>query len=168
MKKNRALWVIIIVIVVLAAAAAGGWYWLSTKAARAEQAHSTVYAQYASMTAAVDSVTLTVTEDGSPVGEYDLQALGLRDDLMNKVTALFPETDRMTDEQFAALTITEKQDWMKRDYSAPDTCTVNMDSFDAASVLEELRRMNRTAPESAYAALENGCLLYTSPSPRDS
>ena len=159
MKKNRALWVIIIVIVVLAAAAAGGWYWLSTKAARAEQAHSTVYAQYASMTAAVDSVTLTVTEDGSPVGEYDLQALGLRDDLMNKVTALFPETDRMTDEQFAALTITEKQDWMKRDYSAPDTCTVNMDSFDAASVLEELRRMNRTAPESAYAALENG--VYT-------
>ena len=111
------------------------------------------------MTAAVDSVTLTVTEDGSPVGEYDLQALGLRDDLMNKVTALFPETDRMTDEQFAALTITEKQDWMKRDYSAPDTCTVNMDSFDAASVLEELRRMNRTAPESAYAALENG--VYT-------
>ena len=78
---------------------------------------------------------------------------------MNKVTALFPETDRMTDEQFAALTITEKQDWMKRDYSAPDTCTVNMDSFDAASVLEELRRMNRTAPENAYAALENG--VYT-------
>ena len=54
MKKHRALWVIIIVIVVLAAAAAGGWYWLSTKAAQAEQAHSTVYAQYASMTAAVD------------------------------------------------------------------------------------------------------------------
>ena len=48
MKKNRALWVIIIVIVVLAAAAAGGWYWLSTKAARAEQAHSPVYAQYTS------------------------------------------------------------------------------------------------------------------------
>ena len=95
MKKHRALWVILIVIVVLAAAAAGGWYWLSTKAAEAEQAHSTVYAQYASMTAAVDSVTLTVTEDGSPVGEYDLQKLGLRDDLMNKVTAQFSETDRM-------------------------------------------------------------------------
>ena len=107
MKKHRALWVILIVIVVLAAAAAGGWYWLSTKAAQAEQAHSTVYAQYASMTAAVDNVTLTVTEDGSPVGEYDLQKLGLRDDLMNKVTAQFSETDRMTAEQFAALGIRE-------------------------------------------------------------
>ena len=54
MKKNRALWVIIIVIVVLAAAAAGGWYWLSSKAAQAEQAHRAVYAQYEAMTAAVD------------------------------------------------------------------------------------------------------------------
>ena len=62
------------------------------------------------MTAAVDQVTLTVTEDGSPAGQYDLQALGLRDDLMNKVAAQFSETDRMTDVQFAALTIKEKQD----------------------------------------------------------
>ena len=159
MKKHRALWVILIVIVVLAAAAAGIWYWLSSEAAQAELAHSAVYAQYEAMTAAVDQVTLTVTEDGAPVGEYDLQALGLRDDLMNRVAALFSETDRMTDEQFAALTITEKQDWMKRGYSAPDTCTVNMDSFDAASVLDELRRMKRTAPESAYTTLEDG--VYT-------
>ncbi len=159
MKKHRALWVILIVIVVLAAAAAGVWYWLSSEAAQAELSHSTVYAQYEAMTAAVDRVTLTVTEDGLPVGEYDLQALGLRDGLMNKVTALFPETDRMTDEQFAALTVTEKQDWMKRDYSAPNTCMVNMDSFDAASVLEALQRMKRTAPESAYTTLEDG--VYT-------
>ena len=113
MKKHRALWVIIIVIVVLAAAAAGGWYWLSTKAAQAEQAHRAVYAQYEAMTAAVDQVTLTVTEDGSPVGEYDLQALGLYDDLTGKVAAQFSETDRMTDVQFATLTIKEKQDWAK-------------------------------------------------------
>ena len=85
MKKHRALWVIIIVIVVLAAAAAGGWYWLSSNAAQAELAHRAVYAQYEAMTAAVDQVTLTVTEDGSPVGEYDLQALGLYDDLTGKV-----------------------------------------------------------------------------------
>lgn len=159
MKKHRALWVIIIVIVVLAAAAAGGWYWLSTKAAQAEQAHSTVYAQYASMTAAVDNVTLTVTEDGSPVGEYDLQALGLRDDLMNKVAAQFSETDRMTDVQFAALTIKEKQDWAKRNFSAPYACTVSMEQFDAAAVLADLQSMKRTAAENAYTVLEDG--VYT-------
>ena len=159
MKKHRALWVILIVIVVLAAAAAGVWYWLSSNAAQAELAHRAVYAQYEAMTAAVDQVTLTVTEDGSPVGEYDLQALGLRDDLMNKVAAQFSETDRMTDEQFAALGTREKLDWAKGDRSEPYACTVSMDKFDAASVLEELLRMKRTAPESAYTTLEDG--VYT-------
>ncbi len=159
MKKHRALWVILIVIVVLAAAAAGVWYWLSSNAAQAELAHRAVYAQYEAMTAAVDQVTLTVTEDGSSVGEYDLQALGLRDDLMNKVAAQFSETDRMPDEQFAALGTREKLDWAKGDRSEPYACTVSMDKFDAASVLEELLRMKRTAPESAYTTLEDG--VYT-------
>ena len=159
MKKHRALWVILIVIVVLAAAAAGVWYWLSSNAAQAEQSHRAVYAQYEAMTAAVDQVTLTVTEDGSPVGEYDLQALGLYDDLTGKVAAQFSETDRMPDEQFAALGTREKLDWAKGDRSEPYACTVSMDKFDAASVLEELLRMKRTAPESAYTTLEDG--VYT-------
>ena len=159
MKKHRAHWVILIVIVVLAAAAAGVWYWLSSNAAQAELAHRAVYAQYEAMTAAVDQVTLTVTEDGSPVGEYDLQALGLYDDLTGKVAAQFSETDRMPDEQFAALGTREKLDWAKGDRSEPYACTVSMDKFDAASVLEELLRMKRTAPESAYTTLEDG--VYT-------
>ena len=159
MKKHRTLWVILIVIVVLAAAAAGVWYWLSSNAAQAELAHRAVYAQYEAMTAAVDQVTLTVTEDGSPVGEYDLQALGLYDDLTGKVAAQFSETDRMPDEQFAALGTREKLDWAKGDRSEPYACTVSMDKFDAASVLEELLRMKRTAPESAYTTLEDG--VYT-------
>ena len=159
MKKHRALWVILIVIVVLAAAAAGVWYWLSSNAAQAELAHRAVYAQYEAMTAAVDQVTLTVTEDGSQVGEYDLQALGLYDDLTGKVAAQFSETDRMPDEQFAALGTREKLDWAKGDRSEPYACTVSMDKFDAASVLEELLRMKRTAPESAYTTLEDG--VYT-------
>lgn len=159
MKKHRALWVILIVIVVLAAAAAGVWYWLSSNAAQAELAHRAVYAQYEAMTAAVDQVTLTVTEDGSPVGEYDLQALGLYDNLTGKVAAQFSETDRMPDEQFAALGTREKLDWAKGDRSEPYACTVSMDKFDAASVLEELLRMKRIAPESAYTTLEDG--VYT-------
>ena len=159
MKKHRALWVILIVIVVLAAAAAGVWYWLSSNAAQAELAHRAVYAQYEAMTAAVDQVTLTVTEDGSPVGEYDLQTLGLYDDLTGKVAAQFSETDRMPDEQFAALGTREKLDWAKGARSEPYACTVSMDKFDAASVLEELLRMKRTAPESAYTTLEDG--VYT-------
>ena len=159
MKKHRALWVILIVIVVLAAAAAGVWYWLSSAAAQAEQAHHTVRAQYEAMLAAADEAALTVTEDGAPVGTYDLRTLGLYDDLANKVTALFPETDRMTDEQFAALGIREKQDWMKRGYGAHNTCAVSMDKFDAAAVLADLRSVKRTAAADAYTALEDG--VYT-------
>ena len=159
MKKHRALWVILIVVVVLAAAAAGGWYWLSSEAAQAEQAHSAIYAQFAAMTAAVDRVTLTVTEDGSPVGAYDLQTLGLRDGLMNKVAAQFSEADRMTDEQFAALGIREKLNWAKRGYSAPYFCAVSMEKFNAAAVLADLRSMKRTAAADAYATLESG--VYT-------
>ena len=159
MKKHRALWVILIVIVVLAATAAGIWYWLSSDAAQAELSHRAIYAQYESMTAAVGQVTLTVTEDGSPAGEYDLQALGLYDGLMNKVTAQFSDLDRMTDEQFAALGIREKLDWAKGNRSAPYACAVSMAKFDASAVLDELRHMKRTAPESAYTTLEDG--VYT-------
>ena len=82
MKKHRALWVIIIVIVVLAAAAAGVWFWLQSRLDETQQAHQTVYAEYQAMTAAADQVTLTVTEDGSAIGSYDMQALGLRDDCL--------------------------------------------------------------------------------------
>ena len=159
MKKHRALWVILIIVVVLAAAAAGVWYWLSSEAAQAEQSHRAVYAQYEAMTASVGQVTLTVTEDGTPAGEYDLQALGLYDDLMSKVTAQFSETDRMTDEQFAALGIREKLNWAKREHAAPYACTVSMDKFDAAAALADLRSMKRSAPESAYTTLEDG--VYT-------
>ena len=159
MKKHRALWVILIVIVVLAAAAAGVWYWLSSEAAQAELSHRAAYAQYETMTSAVDSVRLTVTEDGSAVGEYDLRALGLYDDLMSKVTVQFPETDRMTDEQFAALGIREKQDWMKQSSSTPYACTVSMDKFDASAVLADLQSVKRTAAENAYTTLEGS--VYT-------
>ena len=159
MKKHRALWVILIVIVVLAAAAAGVWYWLSSEAAQAELSHRAVYAQYETMASAVDSVRLTVTEDGSAVGEYDLRALGLYDDLMAKVTVQFSETDRMTDEQFAALGVREKRDWMKQNSSAPYACTVSMDKFDASAVLADLQSVKRTAAENAYTTLEDG--VYT-------
>lgn len=54
-------------------------------------------------------------------------------------------TDRMTDVQFAALTIKEKQDWAKRNFSAPYACTVSTDKLDTAAVLADLRNMKRTA-----------------------
>ena len=159
MKKHRALWVILIVIVVLAAAAAGGWYWLSTKAAQAEQAHSTVYAQYASMTAAVDSVTLTVTEDGSPVSEYDLQKLGLRDDLLQKVNAQFSEIDRMPDAQFAALPLKDRLDWAKLGLKPAATVSPDLGQLDLSAVLADLQSVKRTAAAFSSSPATSSCAV---------
>ena len=78
---------------------------------------------------------------------------------MNKVAAQFQETDRMTDEQFAALGIREKLNWAKTAHPAPYPCTVSMEQFDAAAVLADLRNMKRTAAENAYTTLEDG--VYT-------
>ena len=149
MKKHRALWVIIIVIVVLAAAAAGVWFWLQSRLDETQQAHQAVYAKYQTMTAAVDQVSLTVTEDGSPIGSYDMQTLGLRDGLLARVSAQFSALDRMTDEQFAALPLQDRLDWAKRDLGATDRVTPDLGQLELSAVLADLQSVKRTAPEDA-------------------
>ncbi len=159
MKKHRALWVIIIVIVVLAAAAAGVWFWLQSRLDETQQAHQAVYAKYQTMTAAVDQVSLTVTEDGSPIGSYDMQTLGLRDGLLARVSAQFSVLDRMTDEQFAALPLQDRLDWAKRDLGATDRVTPDLGQLELSAVLADLQSVKRTAPEDAYIDLVDG--VYT-------
>ena len=159
MKKHRALWVIIIVIVVLAAAATGVWFWLQSRLDETQQAHQAVYAKYQTMTAAVDQVSLTVTEDGSPIGSYDMQSLGLRDGLLARVSAQFSALDRMTDEQFAALPLQDRLDWAKRDLGATDRVTPDLGQLDLSAVLADLQSIRRTAPEDAYIDLVDG--VYT-------
>ena len=159
MKKHRALWVIIIVIVVLAAAAAGVWFWLQSRLDETQQAHQAVYAKYQTMTAAVDQVSLTVTEDGSPIGSYDMQTLGLRDGLLARVSAQFSALDRMTDEQFAALPLQDRLDWAKRDLGATDRVTPDLGQLELSAVLADLQSVKRTAPEDAYIDLVDG--VYT-------
>ena len=159
MKKHRALWVIIIVIVVLAAAAAGVWFWLQSRLDETQQAHQAVYAKYQTMTAAADQVSLTVTEDGSPIGSYDMQTLGLRDGLLARVSAQFSALDRMTDEQFAALPLQDRLDWAKRDLGATDRVTPDLGQLELSAVLADLQSVKRTAPEDAYIDLVDG--VYT-------
>ena len=159
MKKHRALWVIIIVILVLAAAAAGVWFWFSSRASGTEAEHQTVYDRYTAMTAAVDTLRLNVTEDGSVIGSYDMQTLGLRDDLLQKVNAQFSELDRLPAEQYAALSMQEKLAWGKLDHAAPLSCTPDPGTLDLTAVLADLQSVKRTAPEDAYIDLVDG--VYT-------
>ncbi len=159
MKKHRALWVIIIVIVVLAAAAAGVWFWLQSRLDETQQAHQTVYAEYQAMTAAADQVTLTVTEDGSAIGSYDMQTLGLRDDLLQKVNEQFSELDRMPDAQFAALPLKERLDWAKLGLKPAATVSPDLGQLDLSTVLADLQSVKRTAAQDAYIDLVDG--VYT-------
>ena len=159
MKKHRALWVIIIVIVVLAAAAAGVWFWLQSRLDETQQAHQAVYAKYQTMTAAVDQVSLTVTEDGSPIGSYDMQELGLRDDLLQKVNAQFSELDRMPDAQFAALPLKDRLDWAKLGLKPAATVSPDLGQLDLSAVLADLQSVKRTAAQDAYIDLVDG--VYT-------
>lgn len=159
MKKHRALWVIIIVIVVLAAAAAGVWFWLQSRLDETQQAHQAVYAKYQTMTAAVDQVSLTVTEDGSPIGSYDMQTLGLRDGLLARVSAQFSALDRMTDEQFAALPLQDRLDWAKLGLKPAATVSPDLGQLDLSAVLADLQSVKRTAAQDAYIDLVDG--VYT-------
>ena len=159
MKKHRALWVIIIVILVLAAAAAGVWFWFSSRASGTEAEHQTVYDRYTAMTAAVDTLRLNVTEDGSAIGSYDMQTLGLRDDLLQKVNAQFSALDRLPAEQYAALSMQEKLAWGKLDHAAPLSCTPDLGQLELSAVLADLQSVKRTAPEDAYIDLVDG--VYT-------
>ena len=115
--------------------------------------------KYQAMTAAADQVTLTVTEDGSAIGSYDMQALGLRDDLLQKVNAQFSELDRMPDAQFAALPLQDRLDWAKRDLGATDRVTPDLGQLELSAVLADLQSVKRTAPEDAYIDLVDG--VYT-------
>ena len=159
MKKHRTLWIILIILVVLAAAAAGVWFYFRSSAEKTQSLHQTVHAQYETMCAAVDRARLTVTEGGASVGSYDLQTLGLRESLLAQVTAQFSELDRMTDEQYAALSMQEKLDWAKRSDTAPGSCTVSVEQFDASAILADLQAIRRTAAQDAYTSLEDG--VYT-------
>ena len=159
MKKHRALWVIIIVIVVLAAAAAGVWFWLQSRLDETQQAHQTVYAEYQAMTAAADQVTLTVTEDGSAIGSYDMQTLGLRDGLLERISSQFSELDRMPDAQFAALPLKERLDWAKLGLKPAATVSPDLGQLDLSAVLADLQSVKRTAAQDAYIDLVDG--VYT-------
>lgn len=159
MKKHRTLWIILIVLLVLAAAAVGVWYYFSSSAQQTDTAHEQVYTQYQSMLAAVDETVLTVTENGSAIGAYNLQALGLREALVASVNAQFSTIDRMTPEQYAALSIQEKLDWEESHVVPATSCAVDMAHFDASAILEDLQQVARTAPQDAYLALEDG--IYT-------
>ena len=159
MKKHRALWVIIIVIVVLAAAAAGVWFWLQSRLDETQQAHQAVYAKYQAMTAAADQVTLTVTEDGSAIGSYDMQTLGLRDGLLARISSQFSELDRMPDAQFAALPLKERLDWAKLGLKPAATVFPDLGQLDLSAVLADLQSVKRTAAQDAYIDLVDG--VYT-------
>lgn len=159
MKKHRILFIVLAIVLLLAAAAVGVWLYLSASAQKTDAEQQSVYAQYSDMLAAVDALRLEVCEQGAPVGSYDMQTLGLREDLLQQVNAQFSQLDRLSPEQYAALSVSEKLGWAKQPRSTPQRCEANMTLFDASAILDALYSLTREAPQDAYIVLENG--VYT-------
>ena len=81
---------------------AGVWFFLTTarQNAAAEAAHDAVLQEYAQLEQSAADTALTVTENGSEIGRYSLEALGVQRGTENAVTAAFSATDLMDAEAF--------------------------------------------------------------------
>lgn len=82
---------------------AGVWFFLTTarQNAAAEAAHDAVLQEYAQLEQSAADTALTVTENGSEIGRYSLEALGVQRGTENAVTAAFSATDLMDAEAFS-------------------------------------------------------------------
>ena len=92
---------------------AGVWFFLTTarQNAAAEAAHDAVLQEYAQLEQSAADTALTVTENGSEIGRYSLEALGVQRGTENAVTAAFSATDLMDAEAFSELPFRNKQNW---------------------------------------------------------
>lgn len=92
---------------------AGVWFFLTTarQNAAAEAAHDAVLQEYAQLEQNAADTALTVTENGSEIGRYSLEALGVQRGTENAVAAAFSATDLMDAEAFSELPFRNKQNW---------------------------------------------------------
>lgn len=156
-------WLIIGLVVLLIVAACGGvlLYRASQRVLSAQQAHDAVYAQYRNMLALADSLTLTITEPAHADAVLTLDELGLRDWAYAQIDAQFTQTDRLTPEQFAALSSAEQLAWL--DTPQPQTRIVLFTDAqpDWAAIDTALALSTRTQPSDAAFSYEDGRFVLT-------
>lgn len=132
---------------------AGVWFFLTTarQNAAAEAAHDAVLQEYAQLEQSAADTALTVTENGSEIGRYSLEALGVQRGTENAVAAAFSATDLMDAEAFSELPFRNKQNWDALPHPRGIRIPVDMDGFDASPVMTALDSVPREPAQDAYA-----------------
>ena len=177
MKKWKIVCMILAAVLALALAASGGTAVYFVR--QAQQWHDACLSLRGQLRQRLEESCLSVTENGDAVGEFPLA--GLRaDDPYAQIDEMFSETDRLTAEQFAALSWTEQLGWYRRStreapaawYEALQsgntlTLALSDGGWDFAPVLAALDETPREAAQDAYAVFsaEKGAYEIVSEQP---
>ncbi|MGM9556705.1 MAG: L,D-transpeptidase [Oscillospiraceae bacterium] len=111
MKKWKVLCIVLAAVLVLALAASGGTAVYFVR--QAQQWHDACLSLREQLRQRLEESCLSVTENGDAVGEFPLASLRA-DDPYAQIDEMFSETDRLTAEQFAALSWTEQLGWYRQ------------------------------------------------------
>lgn len=122
----------------------------------AEEVQQEFHAQYAAWLEQLDSAELTVTEQGETVGVFDLEQLGLRDQLLQDVTPLLDDAAKLTPAEFAQWSENKKIKWLQKAQQGEISAVVNHTLLDDAAVWDALSVRDRSSAEDAYVYYENG------------
>ncbi len=155
MKKAKVVLVILAVLAVLAAGVCGTAYYFVRQA---QAAHGACQALRAQLHTNLSESRLRVTENGAAVGDFPLTSLRT-DDPGAQIDAMFSATDRLTAEQFAALSWPQQLQWYRQTArQAPDaqrsggamTLALGDGAWDFTPVFAALDRTPRAAAQDAY------------------
>lgn len=118
------------------------------------RAQETAHKVYIALTDRVNTATLTLTEQGQPLGIYTLEELGLLDEALTQLEKGFDPVSRMSPEEFHDLSVKERLFWQNQIHSC--AVELNGSQADLSPVLSELSRLERTLPRNAYLTLTDG------------
>lgn len=130
--------------------------WTARDARRAADEQAAVYAAYQQLREHAASYTVTVTENGVAVGAYTLEELGVLDDTLSGIDALFTQTERLTPEAFAALPLREKLAWHDDSHPSDISAPLALQRFDPLPVLRGLEAVPREPAQDAYLSFSGG------------
>ena len=150
MKKR--IWLILTAVLIVAAAAAGYGIYRYQKAqalaqslAQAEQIYRAHSDRYHAALDAVERSTLTVTEDGSVIGVYSLADLGLDEAAKAAVMDAFDPTDRLSKEEYEALTQEEQLAMLPRADFEPEPAPLSLENLDFDPIFADLDAVSRAS-----------------------
>ena len=119
MKKK--IWIPLVAVAAAAAATASGLgihhhnvRALEASLAQAQGIHTRIHAQYETLDRATEESTLTVTENGRPIGVYHLSDLGLEESADTALESAFQAPDLLSEKDFSQLSQEEQLAQLER------------------------------------------------------